>query len=509
MTDGGRTVSQPRGDHDSRRPGGHRGGASRRPGNKPTGDPRLVAYDVTARVSATDSFSNLLLPKALAAAGMDSRGNAFATQIVYGTQRWRGLLDAVIEAAAKRPVTAIDARSLDVLRVGAYQALFMNVADHAAVSQTVDLARRRAGSRSAGFVNAVMRRIVARGLKEWQSVVVSRIGKDQPARRLAVRYSHPQWIVEELTHAWRAAGYAGAGEPGDAAVEAMLAADNDEPDVTLVARPGLVDRDELIAQLPKSARYENGRWSPYAIRVHGVNPERVDAVRQAKAGVEDEGSQLAALALADAPMAIGDDSANGEAWLDMCAGPGGKTALLAALAAVRGATLTANEPSHHRAELVRDNTKALPDDVMLDVLEEDGRAIGPAHPGRFDRILVDAPCSGLGSLRRRPEARWRKKPEDLTELAGIQRGLLESAMQAVRVGGVIAYVTCSPALAETRDIVDAVLDGRDDAERLDAAAVLRGVSPDMPLPEHGGDVQLFEHLHGTDQMFISLIRRTK
>ncbi|PWG59117.1 16S rRNA methyltransferase [Bifidobacterium catulorum] len=498
--------SSPRGGHDSRRPGGNRGGVSRRPGNKPSGDPRLVAYDVTARIGSTDSFSNLLLPGALAAAGMDPRGNAFATQLVYGTQRWRGLIDAVIEAAAKRASSAIDAHSLDVLRIGVYQALFMNVADHAVVSQTVDLARRRAGSRSAGFVNAVMRRIVTRDLKEWQSVVVSRIAKDDHPQRLAVRYSHPRWIVEELSRAWDAAGYPGE-EDSETSVAAMLARDNDEPDVTLVARPGLIDRDELADRLPRTARLAPGRWSPYALRVHGVNPERVDAVRRGVAGVEDEGSQLAALALANAETSGGDGA--GEAWLDLCAGPGGKTALLGAIAAGRGATLTANEPSHHRAQLVRDNTRALPPAVMTGVLEHDGRDIGTMHPDCFDRILVDAPCSGLGSLRRRPEARWRKRPEDLTALADVQRGLLESALRAVRVGGMVAYVTCSPALAETRDIVDAVLDGTDAVERLDATAVLRRISPDMPLPGREGDVQLFEHLHDTDQMFISLMRRTR
>ena len=500
------------GKRDSRRPGRLTNGSGpRRPVNKPPADPRTVAYDVTSRVSASDSFVNLLLPRALAASGMDARGRAFATELVYGTQRWRGMIDAVIASAAKRRTDDIDAAVLDVLRIGAFQALFMNVPDHAAVSKSVDLARSKAGARSAGFVNAVMHKIVARNRQEWESIAVSRIDKDQPEERLAVRYSHPAWIVKELTNAWNAAGYEPQHDATTDPIAAMLAADNAAPDVTLVARPGLVSRDELIAQLPENAEHEPGRWSPYALRVHGVNPERLAYVRAGLAGVEDEGSQLAALALAYAPLEGGEDSEartdRDHTWLDMCAGPGGKTALLGALAAQRHAVLNANEPSAHRAKLVRDNVRALPDGTIGEVWERDGREIGADHPDAFDRVLVDAPCSGLGSLRRRPEARWRKKPEDIVELAPIQRALLNSALDATRSGGVAAYVTCSPALDETRRIVDAVLAERKDAERLDAVAVLRAVNPALPLPAVPGDVQLFEHLHGTDQMFISLIRR--
>ncbi|WP_240541811.1 RsmB/NOP family class I SAM-dependent RNA methyltransferase [Bifidobacterium simiarum] len=475
-------------------------------------NPRRLAYEVTMRVEEQDGFTNLLLPKALAAAQLSGSDAGFVTELVYGTQRWRGLLDAIVAAAARRRIEDIDPGLLVVLRLGVYQTLFMDVPAHAAVDETVELARRLYGRGRAGFVNAVMHKVADRDRHEWESLVVSRVPKDRPHARLAVRYSHPEWIVDELDAAWRAAGYA----DDPAALPDMLAADNATPPVTLVARPGLIAMDELIDQLPDHAEYRMGLWSPYALRVHGVNPDLLQAVHAGQVGVEDEGSQLAALALAHAPLAgFPNDAENGadenatddRHWLDMCAGPGGKTALLGALAASRGATLTANEPSHHRAELVRRNVSGLAEGTVDEVLEVDGRELGERFPGRFDRILVDAPCSGLGSLRRRPEARWRKRAEDITALADIQRGLLDSALNAVRSGGVVAYVTCSPALAETRAIVDAALAGRQDVERLDAAAVLRGINPDLPLPEAGGDVQLFEQLHDTDQMFIALLRR--
>lgn len=492
----------------------------------PRNNPRVVAYDILADVLAKDAYANLLTPRLLSGRDMPERDRAFATDLVYGTLRWMRLLDAIVTAAAKRPREAIDGATLTVLRLGAYQSLFLGVPDHAAVSQSVSLARRRVGAHAGGFVNAVMHRVVARGLKEWQSIVTSRIPRDHTAERLGVRWSHPDWIVQALDASWRASGYDdaawreaadGAAEgaaPGavsratsevapGSAIDALLERDNEPPSVTLVARPGLVTRDEIIAALPHTAQHEPGLWSPYALRVHGVTPERLEAVRSHRAGVEDEGSQLAALALAACPL-DGPDTA----WLDMCAGPGGKTALLASIAAGRHATVTANEPTHHRADLVRENVSALPDGVIDDVLELDGRTLGQRFPGRFDRVLVDAPCSGLGALRRRPEARWRKDEADLTALTQLQLGLLESALRAVRPGGVVAYVTCSPALPETTGIVDAALEGHPDVERCDATAVLRGVNPGIPLPARPGDVQLFGHVHDTDQMFISLLRRT-
>lgn len=480
-------------------------------------DARDIAFAVMTGVAERDAYANLLLPKAIDEARLGARDKAFATDLVYGTLRWRRLIDAIIEAAARRPATAIDSPVLTILRLGTYQTLWMDVPAHAAVSTSVTLARRHAKAGAAGLVNAVLRRVSERSLQEWQSLVVSRIPASQPVTRLGVRWSHPDWIVEALGRSWDEAGYEG---DSAAALGAILEADNTPPQVTLVARPGLIGRDTLAESLPKGASVERGRWSPYALRVRGVAPDGVDAVRRRLAGVEDEGSQLAALALACAPLdgaagpvALPDATGNvvethSDAdfrWLDLCAGPGGKTALLSALAALRGAKVTANEPSHHRAQLVRDNISALPPGVVEDVIEKDGRTLGDI--GMFDRVLVDAPCSGLGSLRRRPEARWRKTPRDAADLASLQAGLLESAFRCARVGGVIAYVTCTPLLSETRRVVDAFLEGHA-AERLDTAGVLRSISPGIPLPAAGGDVQLFSHLHDTDQMFIALIRRT-
>ncbi len=475
-------------------------------------NPREMAYLLLARIHNTDAFSNLLVPRELSRSALDARDKAFVTEAVYGSLRWQGLLDAVISAAARRPVAGISTRAIDILRSGVYQILFMGTAGYAAVSQNVDIMRKYAPDPLPGFVNAVLRTVTQRPRQEWESMVISRIPKEDKDKRLSVRYSHPEWTVSLLREAWEGAGYSryqaaegGAGAEGQ--LEAMLAADNEPPDVVLCARPGLISVEDVMAEVHGIAGTRgicgHGRFSPYSVHVRGVDPQTLPSVRQGLCGVEDEGSQLAALALAfSAPVS------RGERWLDMCAGPGGKAALLAACAAQHGSAVLANEPAHHRADLVRSSLRRLGAGVE-NVTEHDGRELGKLYPHSFDRILVDAPCSGLGALRRRPESRWRKKPEDVAALAALQQGLLSSAYEALKPGGTIAYVTCSPAVAETACIVDPFLSSHPDMRRMDAAAVIRSISadPGIPLPSCAGDVQLFEHLHNTDQMFISLLHK--
>ena len=273
--------------------------------------------------------------------------------------------------------------------------------------------------------------------------------------------------------------------------------------------PGLVDVSDEGAW--GDVDLVAGRWAPTALRLEGSDPSGIPAIREGLAGVQDEGSQLVTLALAGAPLEGRD-----ERWLDLCAGPGGKAALLAALAAQRGATLVANEVAPHRARLVANALAALPDGVVEEVRTGDGREVGADEPGAYDRVLVDAPCTGLGALRRRPESRWRRTPSDLGALTGLQRELLASALDAVRPGGVVAYVTCSPHLAETQLVVSDVLKKRADVERLDTPAAVRAVvssvpraddAAEIPLPDRD-DVQLWPHVHGTDAMHLTLLRRT-
>ncbi|MGN6238878.1 MAG: RsmB/NOP family class I SAM-dependent RNA methyltransferase [Cellulosimicrobium cellulans] len=466
--------------------------SQRRKGTDPA---RAVAFDVLRQVDGSDAYANLVLPPLLRERGIRGRDAGFATELAYGTLRLRGRYDAVLALCLDRPLDRLDPPVLDVLRLGAHQLLGMRVPQHAAVSETVGLARERTGAGSAQLVNAVLRRVARTPLDDW----LTTISDDAPdgLAALAATQSHPVWIARALRDA-----LAGNGRPV-AELDALLAADNDAPRVTLVARPGLADPEELA---DGDDRVTPTRWAPTALRLEGGDPAAFGAVRDGRAGVQDEGSQLVALALAAAPL-TGPDAR----WLDLCAGPGGKAALLAALAAERGARLVANEVQPHRARLVEKALAAVPADAVEAVRTGDGRAVGQDEPGAYDRVLLDAPCTGLGALRRRPESRWRRTPADLATLTGLQRELLDSALDAVRPGGVVGYVTCSPHLAETQVVVADVLRRRDDVELLDAPAVVRDVvHPEARDTIELGDrqdVQLWPHVHGTDAMHLTLVRR--
>ena len=440
---------------------------------------RRAAFDVLRAVSERDAYANLALPALLAERGIHGRDAAFATELTYGTCRTRGLLDAVIAAAAGRPVDQIDPVLLDLLRLGAYQLLRTNVADHAAVATTVEQAGIEFDSVRAGFVNAVLRKIAGRDEASWLAELAPDSATD-PIGHAALTHAHPRWIAQAFADALGA----------DAAeLDAALAADDARPAVHLAARPGVLSAAELAAAVDG----EVGRYSPYAVYLSSGDPGRLAALRDGTALVQDEGSQLVARALTLAPC-VGTDEGR---WLDLCAGPGGKTALLAAIAAQQGAAVTAVEPNSRRAEMVEENTRGLP----VVVLRADGRE-PPLEPGTFDRVLVDAPCTGLGALRRRPEARWRRTPADVAPLAKLQRELLASAIRLVRPGGVVVYATCSPHLAETVGVVS-------DALRRQPVTALDGREFFAPASDLGSGphVQLWPHRHGTDAMFAVVLRK--
>ncbi|MFF8291908.1 RsmB/NOP family class I SAM-dependent RNA methyltransferase [Streptomyces sp. NPDC016309] len=462
-----------------------------KPYRRPKKDPvRILAFEALRAVDERDAYANLVLPPLLKKArekeGFDGRDAALATELVYGTLRRQGTYDAVIAACIDRPLREVDPPVLDVLALGAHQLLGTRIPTHAAVSASVELARVVLGDGRAKFVNAVLRKIAQQDLDAWLEQVAPPYDEDAEDH-LAVVHSHPRWVVSAL---WDALG------GGRAGIEDLLEADNERPEVTLVARPGRSTPDELLDLLGEEAGLP-GRWSPYAVRLaEGGEPGAIGPVRDGRAGVQDEGSQLVAIALANAPV-DGPDAR----WLDGCAGPGGKAALLGALAAERGAALLASEKQPHRARLVDRALSGNPGPYT--VIAADGTR-PPWRPGSFDRVLVDVPCSGLGALRRRPEARWRRRPEDLEGFGPLQRGLLTEALRAVRVGGVVGYATCSPHLAETRVVVDDVLKRHGGAELIDA----RPLMPGVPALGDGPDVQLWPHLHGTDAMYLALLRRT-
>ncbi|MBA8795076.1 16S rRNA (cytosine967-C5)-methyltransferase [Friedmanniella endophytica] len=447
---------------------------------------RRAAFDTLRAVHADDAYANLALAQQLGRHRLTGRDAAFATELLAGTCRAEGTYDAVITAAAGRPTGSLQPAVLDLLRLGTHQLLAMRVPSHAAVAATVDLAAGTVGPRVTGLVNAVLRKVAARDLDGWLDVVTT--GLD-PADARALRTAHPRWIVEAL-------GDRLTGQGRTDELDALLAADNVAPRVALAVRPGLAEVAELTA-----AGASPGRWSPYAAGWDG-RPDDLAAVREGRAGVQDEGSQLAALALArvDAPAGP---------WLDACAGPGGKSALLAGLSAGADERLVAAEISPHRAALVAralagyrtDTTRAA---VRPAVLIADGTA--PAwRPRSFARVLADVPCTGLGALRRRPESRWRRRPDDLETLVPLQHALFDAAVEALAPGGVLAYVTCSPHRAETVEVVAAGLTRHSDLTAIEVAPLLPEL--DGTRAEDGDQLQLWPHRHGTDAMFVALLRR--
>ncbi|WP_084022127.1 RsmB/NOP family class I SAM-dependent RNA methyltransferase [Mycobacterium avium] len=455
-----------------------RGRANRR---RPLDPARAAAFEVLRAVSERDAYANLALPALLRERGITGRDAAFATELTYGTCRTRGLLDAVIGAAAGRPPEAIDPVLLDLLRLGAYQLLRTRVDAHAAVSTTVEQAAIEFDSARAGFVNGVLRRIAGRDERSWVQELAPDPARD-PIGHAAFVHAHPRWIAQAFADALGA---------GAAELDAVLASDDERPQVHLAARPGVLTAAELADAVGGTV----GRHSPFAVYLAGGDPGRLAPVRDGLALVQDEGSQLVARALTLAPV----DGDCGR-WLDLCAGPGGKTALLASLGAQRFSgsqfRVTAVEPAPRRADLVVENTRGLP----VEVLRVDGRHTG-LQPA-FDRVLVDAPCTGLGALRRRPEARWRRQPGDVPALTKLQRELLGAAIALTRPGGVVLYATCSPHLAETVGVVADAL-RRHPVSALDARPLFEPVA-DLGDGPH---VQLWPHRHGTDAMFASALRR--
>ena len=442
--------------------------------------PRLVAYSLLRKVAEQQAYANLAMPMLLKERSLGGTDAAFATELAFGTLRLQGRYDAIIALCSSRPLAQIDERVLDVLRLGAHQLLAMRVPDYAAVNSSAAMIRRVGRSGAAGFVNAVLRRIAGTELIEWLQQIPPDPQQDPDGHTFAAE-SHPRWIGTALVEALAA-------QQARAELPELLAANNRAAPVTLVARPGQIDAADLLAMVDG----EPGRWSPWAVRSSG-DPGRIAAVRDGRAGVQDEGSQLVTLAWSRAEVTGTDDR-----WLDMCAGPGGKAAILAGLAAQRQAEVVAVEQHSHRAELVR---QALPPDSEVEVLVADSREL--AAGAGFSRILLDAPCTGIGAVRRRPELRWRRTAADLPGLRQLQTELLNHAVALLRPGGVVGYITCSPHLAETDDIVAAALTEHDELRQLSAAELL----PEVPDAAAGDAVRLWPHRHDTDGMYLAVLQR--
>lgn len=464
---------------------------------------RTLVYQVLLAVETRDSYANLLLPPRLTRAGISGRDAGFATELTYGTLRSQGYYDWIIDECSSRPVTSLEKEVLIILRMGLHQLLNMRVPTHAAVSESVNLTKQEANEGAAGLVNGVLRQAVR--LAE-SGELDARLEGLSKSRRLATEFSHPAWIIAAYRAALREQEKLGAQIPSDdASLTALLAENNRAPYINLVARPGLADREALADAVEDSGQdVAYSTLTPWGLVVSGGDPAQLEEVVAARAGVEDQGSQLVAGIAAQYPLEGSDRN-----WLDLCAGPGGKAALMAALGRERGAQLVANEISDHRAKLVEDSVKAL-DNVQ--VVCQDGTEF-PLREDGYDRVLVDAPCTGLGALRRHPESRYRSRNETIPDITNLQARLLHRALEVCRPGGLVVYATCSPHPAETTFLVQRVLKERSDAQLLALSPVLKQLIAADAWPQGLGCaekyLQLWPHIHASDAMFAVVITKNQ
>ena len=431
---------------------------------------RLVAYELVCQVNRDGAYANIRLPELLSKSKMEKADKAFTTELAYGTLRMQGRHDYIATKYIDRKFSEVDPKIQDLLRIGIHQITQMRVADHAAVSETVEVAKLVAGESKASYVNAVLRKVTA------SSNDLIELADLPNLERLSISYSHPEWIISSFYDQLK----------DWAEVEKLLAANNLPAAPDIVAWPGKSSITELVqlgaTQIPGFSN---------AVNLDGI-PSEFDPIIQRRAGVQDRGSQIVVENFLTTATI-------GQSWLDMCAGPGGKAAYLFHSLSQKDATATflANEPIPHRAELVKRvvNNQQV---VGFDATDPDN------FSSTFDRILVDAPCTGLGALRRRPEARWRKSINDLKELVTLQRNLLTSAYKLLNPNGIIAYVTCSPHIAETKGQVLDFLARHKDMSILPlstlADAHKQGVLKD-------GTMQLWTHQDQSDGMFMVLFKK--
>jgi 16S rRNA (cytosine967-C5)-methyltransferase len=452
------SARRPRGGR--RPPGSARDAAARGPRRRgPAAGPRDVALAALGRVDEGGAYANLVLPPMLRRSRLTLSERAAVTDLVYGSLRMRAALDFAMAPLSRQPLDRLEPLVLRGLRLGAYELLFGGTAAHAAVAETVGAVARAGHRGQAGYVNAVLRRL-ATATPAWPDP------ERDPAGWATTRGSHPAWIVEEVL-----------ARLGPRELVALVEADNTRPEVSLRATPGRATRDELLAELTGAGLTARpSPVSPDCVTLERGDPGSLAAVREGRAVVQDAASALVGPAVGAGP---------GDLVADLAAGPGGKAGHLAAL----GARVLAVEAQRRRARLVAETAARLGVADRLLTVVGDGRR-PPLRPGTADAALVDAPCTNLGSLRRRPEARWRHGPDDLAELVELQLGLLEAAAGAVRTGGTVLYSVCTWTRAETDGVVAELLARRDDL-RLEETR------------------QLWPHRDGTDGMFLARLFKVR
>ncbi len=455
----------------------------RKPAPPRTG--REAALRALRDVDVKAAYANLALDHHLSGSKLEGRERALATELAYGVTRRRATLDWAISQVATRPLEKMDPWVRNILREAVYQILYMDRIPHsAAVDQAVELAKQYGHAGLAKFVNGVLRNLIRR-LPElkWPDEAA------EPIRALAVKHSYPEWLVSHWLERF------GRGE----AVR-LLEAGNQVPPLTVRVNRLKATREEAAAALAEEGvRTEPTRHSPQGLIIRDLTSaswlDRLKAMKQGLITVQDESSMLAAAVVAPQP---------GWTVIDVAAAPGGKSTHLAELMDNQGHVI-ALDIHPHKVDLIEQNAARLGTTIVQAVCL-DARRVGEMMPERADAILCDLPCSGLGTLSRRPDARWRKSPEDVEALVPVQRAILESAAKALKPGGVLVYSTCTIQPAENEELVEAFVADHPEF-RFDN---IWGYLPESIAREGQaeGYVQLLPHVHGTDGFFIARMVKT-
>jgi len=448
---------------------------------------RAMALEILYLVDHEEAYSNLALNSVLEKYRPEKQDRGFVTELVYGVLRTRNTLDWVLGRFLKKPIAGLTPWIRNILRAGVYQLMYLDkVPESAAVNESVNLAKRYGHKGTVGLVNGVLRN-VARSLRE---ISFPDPEKD-PVQHIAVKYSHPAWLVER----WL-------GEYGFAETVELCRANNDIPPNAVRTNTLRTSREDLKKRLEEEGlRVTEGRLAPETLVLEGFKSVgSIAAHREGLFLVQDESSTLVGHALKPAP---------GSMVIDACSAPGGKTTHLAQLMANSG-RIVACDIHQHKLELVRENAGRL-GITVIEPLLLDAAKLHAKFAGQADYILVDAPCSGLGVLRRRPEIRWRKQPGQIMELRELQLAILESAVQCLKPGGALVYSTCTVTEEENTGVVREILRRQPELKPESLAGCLPENLSGLPGPDtiRDGYVQFLPHRHGADGFFIARLRRAK
>ncbi|MEK4064489.1 MULTISPECIES: 16S rRNA (cytosine(967)-C(5))-methyltransferase RsmB [Paenibacillus] len=432
---------------------------------------REVALDVLVRVEQQGAYSNLLLNSSLQKSGLSREDTGLVTELVYGSISRMLTLDYVLGDFVTKGIAKLQPWVRNLLRLSLYQIMYLDrIPSHAAVNEAVNIAKKRGHQGISGMVNGVLRSVLRAGdlpvLKEGLS------GEE----RISILHSHPLWMVRR----WAA-------EYGMETAEAMCAANNEPPSVSVRVNTTMISRDNLLAQMQQAGMEASvSRVSPYGIVVKGGgNLALTSWYSDGYISIQDESSMLVAEAVDPKP---------GMNVLDCCAAPGGKSAHMAELMKDEG-SIYANDLHEHKAKLIADQALRLGLESITTGSRDALELEDTLEPESFDRILLDAPCSGLGVIRRKPDLKWRKQPEDVASVAVLQGELLQSVARLLKPGGVLVYSTCTTEQAENSGIVADFLKNNPGFapvtfsspvwERLEETAVAAGEGIQL-LPQHFG-----------------------